>query len=212
MPFTPEAFFAVFAAYNQALWPLPVLAELLGLGAAGLAVVQRGWADRAVAAILALLWLFMGAGYHLAFFTAINPMAYAFGALFLVEGILLAWYGVWQGGWRLGSLSGARGWIAGGLALYALVIYPLVGLLGNHPYPNTPLFGVAPCPTTVFTLALLLLTRDGMPWLLTAIPLAWAGIGGSAALLLGVPQDYGLILAGVIALDMAVVRRQHGAA
>jgi len=31
MPFTTEQFFAVFAAYNQAIWPLQVAAALVGL-------------------------------------------------------------------------------------------------------------------------------------------------------------------------------------
>ncbi|MFA9459786.1 DUF6064 family protein [Thiohalorhabdus methylotrophus] len=200
MPFTAEEFFAVFAAYNRALWPLPLVTELLGLLAAALLLVRPPWASRAVAGILAILWLLVGGGYHLAFFTAINPMAHAFGAMFLVQGALLAWTGAWQGAWRLEPVSGAQGWLAGLLGFYALVVYPLMGLLATHPYPGTPLFGMAPCPTAIFTLAVLLLSTDGPPWRLTAIPLAWAGIGGSAAMLLGVLQDYGLIVAGLLVL------------
>ena len=64
----------------------------------------------------------------------------------------------------------------------------------------TPLFGVAPCPTTIFTLGLLLLSNAS--WRLFVIPLVWSAIGGSAAVLLAVPQDYGLILAGAIAATL----------
>ncbi|MBA7612668.1 hypothetical protein ES703_19904 [subsurface metagenome] len=34
-------------------------------------------------------------------------------------------------------------------------LYPLIGLAFGHYYPNTCIFGVMPCPTTVFALALL---------------------------------------------------------
>jgi uncharacterized membrane protein YjjB (DUF3815 family) len=68
----------------------------------------------------------------------------------------------------------------------------------------TPLFGVAPCPTTIFTLGMLLLSNAS--WRLFAIPLVWSIIGGSAAVLLGVPQDYGLILAGAVAAIFLITR------
>ena len=73
-----------------------------------------------------------------------------------------------------------------------------MGLMATHPYPETPLFGVAPCPTTIFTLGLLLLASHPRPMLLAAVPILWAAIGGSAAVLINVPQDWGLLVAGLI--------------
>jgi hypothetical protein len=35
-----------------------------------------------------------------------------------------------------------------------------------------------------------------------AIPLAWSAIGGTAAFALGVPQDLGLLAAGLLALTL----------
>jgi len=40
-------------------------------------------------------------------------------------------------------------------------------------------------------------------WLLI-VPVLWAAVGGSAAVLLDVPQDYGLILAMLIAIALFV--------
>jgi hypothetical protein len=102
--------------------------------------------------------------------------------------------------------SGFRGWAAAVLVAYSFVVYPLVGLLGTHPYPETPLFGVAPCPTTIFTLGLLLLVRHPRPWVLAAIPLLWSLVGGSAAFLLDVPQDLGLLAAAALWVTVSLIR------
>lgn len=72
--------------------------------------------------------------------------------------------------------------------------YPAIGLLITRPCPDTPLFGVAPYPTNIFTLALLL-SDHPKPLLIATIPLLWTLIGASAALWLHVPQDWGLLAA-----------------
>jgi hypothetical protein len=58
-----------------------------------------------------------------------------------------------------------------------------------------PTFGV-PCPTTIFTVGLLMLATPRL-WRLSIIPVIWSVIGGSAAFLLGVSADYALPVAGI---------------
>jgi hypothetical protein len=41
------------------------------------------------------------------------------------------------------------------LVFYAMVIYPLLDSVLGHGSPQAPLFGVTPCPTTIFTFGLL---------------------------------------------------------
>jgi hypothetical protein len=41
-----------------------------------------------------------------------------------------------------------------------------------------------------------------VPWWLLVIPFAWSLIGGSAAFLLGVPQDWALLVSGLLAAPM----------
>jgi Family of unknown function (DUF6064) len=41
-----------------------------------------------------------------------------------------------------------------------------------------------------------------MPRWLLAVPLVWSAVGASAALLLGVPEDLGLVVAGVLSLGL----------
>ena len=62
--------------------------------------------------------------------------------------------------------------------------------------------GITPCSVTIFSLGLLRLAGP-MPRGLLGIPCLWSLVGGSAAFLLGVPQDWVLLLAGIAALWMA---------
>lgn len=59
-----------------------------------------------------------------------------------------------------------------------------------------PTFGV-PCPTTIVTIGLLLVLRP-QATAIWVIPLVWTLIGGSAAWLLGMIANYGLIVAEVM--------------
>ena len=92
------------------------------------------------------------------------------------------------------------------MILYALLLYPALGALAGHAWPAVPAFGVAPCPTTIFTIGLLVLAPWRVARWLIVLPVLWSAAGGSAALLLGVPQDYGLIAAGLAALAVALGR------
>ena len=85
------------------------------------------------------------------------------------------------------------------MILYALVLYPLIGLAVGERYPAMPLFGVTPCPLLIFTFGLMLWASRAR-WWLWIMPVTWAVIGGSAAMLLAVPQDWALPFAAAAAL------------
>lgn len=205
LPFGVEEFLGVFGAYNRAIWPLQIVAYGLG-GVMLLAALRpRPASGRLVAWGLAVLWGWNGAFYHGLFFRAINPAALGFAAAFLVQAMLLVRLGPHL---RIAGPGASRRRLGIGLALYALAIYPLLGLVFGHSWPNMPAFGLTPCPTTIFTLGLFLLAERVPVWAL-AIPLAWSLIGGSAALLLGMPEDAMLPVAAVLAAVL-VPRRANG--
>ena len=206
LPFTTEQFLGVFEQYNQAIWPMQIVAYLLGLTAVVLAIRPVRRADRIISAILSLLWLWNGAVYHLTFFQRINPAAEVFGALFMLQAIVLLLAGTMYR--RLTFRVGAdRDSIVGGLLIaYAMLIYPLLGELLGHGYPQSPVFGVAPCPTVIFTFGLLLWTRGHIPVYVLAVPFVWSVLGVWAALALGIREDIGLLVAGLVGTALIVVR------
>jgi hypothetical protein len=80
------------------------------------------------------------------------------------------------------------------------LVYEILGFFAGHGLMSGPLFGVAPCPTTIFTIGLLLLAHGSPLFWLSIIPGLWALIGTSAAIFLGVPEDFGLAVAASILL------------
>jgi hypothetical protein len=194
IPFTTQEFLEVFARYNLAVWPMEVVLVLLAL-----AIVALVWrtSGRWVLPLLAALWAWMGFVYHWGFFTAINPAAWAFGALFLVEALLLLAVGLRRRPPSFVIRADHFGVAGAVLVAYAVVVYPLLGRAIGHVYPAAPTFGL-PCPTTIFTLGIFLWTEGRLPGRLLVIPVLWSVVGFSAALSLSMPEDYGLLVAGVI--------------
>lgn len=197
LPFTTEQFLDVMGRYNEAVWPAQWGLYLLGVCAVALAVRAGTAGGRAVAAILATLWAWMGIAYHLAFFRAINPAAVAFGAAFVAQGALFLWLGVRHDRLTFRVRGDLPGTVGALLALYALAGYPALAYALGHRWPATPTFGL-PCPTTILTLALLAWASPPAPRLLLVVPLAWAAVATSAAVQLGMGEDFGLTAAAVL--------------
>jgi uncharacterized protein DUF6064 len=183
LPFTPEAFFDVFARYNTTVWPMPIVLGVAGVGAVA-------------------LWLWMGIAYHFAFFRTINPVAVVFALVFVAQGLLFVWSGSLRGELHFQFDRGARSWAALALLAYSLVAYEALGWFLGHRFPATPTFGL-PCPTTIFTFGALLAVHR-CPMRLLVIPVVWSLIGSMAAAQLGVLEDYGLPVAAIVAIGVVI--------
>jgi hypothetical protein len=208
LPFTVEQFFDIFEAYNTAIWPAQIVAYFIGIAAIALAFCENRLSGRIISGILALFWIWMGVFYHIVYFSTINPAAMIFGALFVLEGLLFTVVGpIWD---RLSFRFDLKPVpIVGAIfILYAMVAYPLLGLAQGHWYPRAPMFGVAPCPTTIFTFGLLLWAKKPVPVYILVIPLIWSIIGTMAAVSLQVPQDYGLGIAGIVGTVLVIMRNR----
>jgi len=209
LPFTAEILFSSFEQYNRSLWPLLILAPVLALAIALLTLRPVRGGDRLISALVALAWLWIGAGYHFRHFATIDFAAPVYGAFFVLEGLLLAWTGVARG--RLAFRCGADlfGWCGLALAL-AAIAWPLADALLGHGWRSARVAGLAPGPTAAFTLGLLLLTAGRTPLHLAVIPLIWTLVAGATAWILSIPQDLALPVAGVagFALILWKNRRQ----
>ena len=203
LPFTREQFFDLFAAYNAALWPALVVLWIASAVVSVLLLSSRRPPGRWISTLLTAHWIWSAVAYHAVFFTRINPAAWMFAALFLVQAALVFQVGIVQG--RLSFAPRRNAWtvVACLLVAYSL-LYPAISAAQHLTWSRIPAFGV-PCPTTIFTAGLLMLAQ-GASWRLSIVPVLWSVIGGSAAFLLDVRADYALPIAGA-ALAMFTIQR-----
>jgi hypothetical protein len=204
MPFTAEQFFEVFAAYNAAIWPVQIIAYALGLIA--VAMLWSNWSigKQLVLPILAIMWLWNGLAYHLMFFSPINPAAKGFAAIFIVQATILAATSIDRGSLQLEVRRDPRSFLGLAVIFYALFVYELLGYLSGHGLMKGPLFGVTPCPTTIFTVGVLLLARGKPVIWLAIIPVIWSMLGVSAAVLFDVREDFALAVAATMLVVVLV--------
>lgn len=196
LPFTPDQFFEVMAAYDRGVWPAQVLLVFAALATVWLAFRRIPGSGRLVSGVLALLWAWMAIAYHWAYFTTINRAAWAFGAICLVGAAAFAWWGVHKKQVQVETNPGVVAVFGWGLIAFALLPYPGIGKLLGHDYPAAPTFGL-PCPTTIFTIGMLMLMTPSTPRWVYLAPLLWTLVGSTAAFLLDVYQDLGLVVAGL---------------
>lgn len=211
LPFTAEAFFALFEDYNAAIWPAQVVAYGLGALALWLSFRPRPGSNRTITAVLMAFWLWTGLVYHIMYFAQLNVAAPAFGAFFVLQGLLLSRTGVLRQRLAFRFQPDVFGWVGLGFVAFAMVLYPLVGWLAGHGWPEAAMFGVTPSPVTIFTLGMLLLTEGRLPLHLLVIPVLWSLIGGSAAWFLDVPEDLALPLAAFAGTGLAVWKNRRAA-
>jgi len=206
-PFTVDQFLEVFKNYNQSVFPLQFIFYLIAVVATYLAIKPSPKSGKIISVILSFFWLWMGVVYHLIFFTAINKAAYLFGTLFILQSILFVIFGIFQNKLSF-KFSSVKYGIAGiALILYALIIYPVLGYSFGHVYPSSPTFGL-PCPTTIFTFGLLLLTAKKCPLIVLVIPFIWSIVGFTAAFNFGIFEDTGLLIASLFAFFGLLIRKR----
>jgi uncharacterized protein DUF6064 len=204
----PDPLLALFAEYNPAIWPIQLVAYVAAALLIGLVIVRPSrLADRLVSGFLAAVWLFIGMVFHAQFVREMDATQSVINAAaFVGQGVLLLAFGVASD--RIAyrparTVSSMLGWAAIG---YALVVYPLIGIALGHPYPQAPLFGAAPCPTTIVSFGLLLLARPPLPKVLLIVPLAWAFVATPAAVGRGILEDVALLGVALVAVAVIVAR------
>ncbi len=211
LPYTAEVLYSVLEQYNRAIWPAQIVAAGLGLAAVVSTLRPFPGSGRLVGALLAAAWAWIGVAYYLMHMAAIDFTAPALGVLFIIQGALLAWTGTLRGRLAWGFRADAFGWTGLGLVVFAMAAYPLMAWLAGHGWPRAPMFGVAPCPTAVFTIGMLLLAHGRTPLHLVAIPVLGSLYCGTAAWLLKLPEDLAVPLAGVGGLGLILWKNRQSA-
>lgn len=135
----------LFAGYNPAVWPMHLLAHLLGALVLVLVVRRPGRAtDRFTSGVLAAVWLWLGVVFFGRHAAQTDPLLGAiYGAMFVSQAVLFARAGIVHDRLAFAGRTGVAGRIGWAAIGYALVVYPLLGVAGGHGYPASPLFGLS---------------------------------------------------------------------
>ena len=202
--FSPRTYYRLFELYNAAIWPAQIVAVILGLAIWALLSRAAAVRGRLIAAILAGCWLWVAIAFHAHRYATINTVAVYFAWGFGLEAALLIWTGivrdrmVFERPVDLASRAGL--WIF----LLALAVEPAVGLLVRRSWRQVEIFGVAPDPTALATLGILLLANGRGRWALIVIPAMWCAISGVTLLAMKAPYAWILPLAAVLVVSLAI--------
>lgn len=202
--FSPHTYYRLFELYNLAWWPLHILA--LALGAALLVLGLRGGdrAGRATATIVALSWLWVAWSFHWQRYASINLAAGYFAWAFAAQGLLLLWMGAVRGRLTPTPASRMQFCFGIGLLLFALLAVPSLAPLFGRSWTQAEVFGMAPDPTALATLGVLLLTDPRRTYALYPIPVAWCLISGATLWAMQVPDFAIVSVAALLGVGVAV--------
>lgn len=175
--FSPGIYARLFERVNEAVWPGHLLLAALTVAMLALAGTRNLFAHRLAAMLLAAAWGWV-AWRFFGLYAEINLAAPWFAALFLGQAVMLLILAAIGPGFALGRPHRIRHWLGLGLALWGLVLHPIAWLAGGRPLAGTELFAVAPDPTAIATVGLLLMPHlSGRGRLaLLAIPSVWLSI------------------------------------
>ena len=173
--FSPRTYYRLFELYNAEVWPLQIVTLALGVMILGLMVRPRAWSGRAVAVMLLACWLFVAWSYLLERYDSINFAARYYAIGFVLQAALLAWTGVIRDRLRFDGSNIAKVGLA--FLVYALAVHPLMPLFTGRPWTQAEMFGLAPDPTAIATLGVLL-AANRSHWHLLVPPLLWCAISG----------------------------------
>ncbi|MEM8854078.1 MAG: DUF6064 family protein [Pseudomonadota bacterium] len=203
--FSPDTYWRLFEAANDALWPWPLVAAPVLVVLVAFAATGRRRAAIALALALAVCWVVVSEAVLAVRYEPINWAVAYIRPLFLVEAALLASLGL-----RLSfPARGMRLWVGGGLIALGAA-YPLVGVAAGRTLSQAEAFGMAPDPTAVATLGVLLAARPS--WaavVLAVVPIFWLTL--SAVTLHTMEEATFVVPAAVAALgvvSLAVLRRR----
>jgi Family of unknown function (DUF6064) len=201
--FSPGTYYRLFELFNVAIWPAQILALAVGAVIVWLMRAGGAWAGRLVAALLAACWLWVAWAFLLLRYDTINWAARYFAIGFAVEALLLTWTGIVRNGlhFRRGADPFARAGI--GLFVFALLVQPLLGPLLGRPWLQAEIFGIAPDPTVVASLAVLVAARRAH-WELLVLPLLWCAISGVTLWTMQSPEAWMLPATAVLVLALVM--------
>lgn len=216
--FSPRTYYRLVELYNLDTWPRHLLGLCLGGAVLCVAWLARTRAAPLIWATLGACWIWVAWAFLWQWYATINWAATWFAVGFAIEAaLLILTSGLAARRLPAGVGSGirlARGLpraIGIALAIVALTAQPWIALLVGRPWQQAEVFGLAPDPTALATLGLLLIMQpraktsqaeppSGLWWLLWLIPILWCLVSGATSWAMAAPETLLMPCAGLVAI------------
>lgn len=209
--FSPRTYYRLLELYNLAIWPAQVAGMAIGLAIVALLIAKHRQRDRIIAGLLAACWLWIALAFHYQRYAQINWAATGFAVAFAAEALLLVVVGVVAGRLFLQRARGAPLWIATSIVVISILGYPILAPLTGRPWTTAEMFGVAPDPTAIASVAVLALVRGRVRWLLLVVPVLWCAVAAATLWAMNAPERWVVLSAGLLALWPALPGVRHDA-
>jgi len=203
-------FLAMFGRANATAWPMQIVWYLAAVAIVGLTLWPGRRSSQLICGLAAAYFAWIGIG----FFAWLMPgmsLSAVWAAVFTLQVVLLVVAGIARSDLVIRPRRDLASALGAVFIAFALIGYPLVGVLGGHPLHVLPLFGLAPCAAVTFFFGLLLWAAPPAPKYLLLVPLAWALTAAPPDMATGVAADYGMLVAAVITTGL-IIWRDHAAA
>jgi hypothetical protein len=200
-----NAFLAMFGRADAAVWPMQVVWYLAAVAIVALALWPVRHSSQLICALVAAYFAWIGIAY---FAWQMPGMHYwwLWAAEFTLQAVLLVVAGVVRSDLVIRPRRDLASGLGAVFIAFALIGYPLVGVLGGHALRVVPVFGLSPCATVTFFFGLLLWARPPAPKYVLLVPLAWALGAAPPDLARGVAPDYGMLAAALITAGLIIWR------
>jgi len=198
--FSPRVYWRMFALHNAAFWPLQLVALCAGLVMILLVFMRPKGQGLTAGLIAAASWGMVAWSFMWNRYATINWAAFYLVPAFALQAALLAIAGIRGLGFGRRDLAARSGLL---LSFGSILGYPLLPPLFGRPWGSAEIFGLAPDPTAMATLGVLLSARSVLLPLLLPIPALWLLLSGLTLHTMGEAQAW--LPIGAVAVSLAAL-------
>ena len=137
------------------------------------------------------------------------PLHSVFALLFILQAGIFIYEGVYRNRMIFLFRPDVFGLAGAMLIIYGIFGYQAIEYLLGRGYPLILSFGLFPCPTVIFSLGILLWTLKKFPAYILIFPVLNALCGFLPAFMIGIIEDIGLIISGLLMLILLDYRDNY---
>ena len=205
MDITLEQLLTAFVDYNQMLYPAQWAGILIALIAVLFALIKKTFSNALIIGVAIFFNLFIALAFWLpAGIQQGHSNGILFMAIFIVQaGLLLC--AALEDELHFHFEPKPLPIIGLVFVFYALIGYPLIGMLVGRTYPGLIFSPLAPFPMSIWFIGMLLMTDKPVPRFIMIIPFIW-GLIGVMWVAIGVTEDIGLVITNLIGPTLLCIR------